>query len=185
MAEMSDSTTGVAAVPYDGKKTPCGFMRATKHVCGDPTCPIDRGYLMAFDRNPGKAMVVSRGLWGIWNQPTLLERFTVRGPTLMLANKSFEQELLEGSSSALFAFRALIEEHDEPVIHMTLAGVLFSFAGSPDEMWIPRKTPFTLPAFAEPTRPVFEHQSWFAGKLERAEDLIADINDEEEDEKGL
>jgi hypothetical protein len=183
MAEICDWTAGVAAVPRAGK-SPYQFKRPTKHACEDPICPIDGGHLTAFDPNPAKAMLVSRGLWEVWNLSTLLCPFTVYGRIVQLANESFEQGVLEEAPSALANFRALLEEHERPLVQLTSMGVVFSPDGSPGELWIPRGGGTTLQAFAEPDRPIIEDDSWMGGKLESVDDLLADLDDDGDGDNG-
>jgi len=173
--------TGTAAVPWDGKG-PYRFKRSTKHACKDPDCPIDGGHLAAFDRNPARAMLVSRGLWEVWNKPTLICPFAIHGRIVQLENESFEQSLYAAEPSALASLRALLEKHDKPLVQLTSIGMIFCPDKSPGELWLARGGAINLQAFAEPGRQIFEDDSWLGGRLESPEDLIPDEDDDDEDD---
>jgi hypothetical protein len=184
MSLVSSAVVGTAAVPFDGK-VPCGFMRPTNHKCDDPSCPLDHGYVMAFDREPDRAIVAARALWNSPDTQILIRRFRVAARTYELGNATLEQGLLGGEGSAWSSFRALVKEHEKPVFLLTTISVLFSFGGSPGTMWVPQGASIIIPAHAEPGRPDFQHPSWLPGGLDNPDDLIPGLDEDDEEQLGL
>lgn len=171
MSVLSASVVGITARPVTGS-LPCGFMRPIRHHCKDVLCPFNLGMVMVFAPDPASAILACRRLWDADGKMILLQRFRVSTETLRIANTEIEEGLLKDNPLYWAYLRSMAREHETAAVLLTNLHALISYAGSPGEMWVPEGDPQLIPASAEPSRPTFEHESWWGLDLEDPDDLI-------------
>lgn len=172
MVVLSPSVSGIAVVPYTGK-LPCGFMRPSRHWCGDSACPLNDSFLMAFAPRIVPAIVSCRRLWGLdENVPLLCCRLRVLTETVRITVQELEEGVVDGDAVEWDRLRASVNEHERRAIQLTSVGTLISFRDSPATMWHAESPLFLLPAGIELERPTFEHSSWWDAGLPDPDSLI-------------
>lgn len=175
MTALIRAVVGITAMPFTGA-VPCGYMREVNHDCEEVSCPLMNSLVMVFDPRPAQAILACRQLWEHDDQEIIIQRLKVTARTLQITNRKLEYGLLHGRPADWAYLRAMIVEHDKPVVQLRTVGALLSFGGSPGEMWTPMGSPMIIPAHAEPQRAELEDRSWWGQGLDHPDDLIDDID---------
>jgi hypothetical protein len=179
MTVISPAIDGYTAMPFTG--TPrCGYMRSIHHHCKDTSCPLNSSLVMVLASGFGPAIEACSRLWDTRDQQLVAQRFTVLAKTLQVNNEDLEEGLLRDSAESWTHLRAMVEDHERPVIHLSNIGALLSRAGSPGNIWVPQSPQLQLPKNARPGRPDFEDLSWLESDLDldSPDSLIDDGLDE-------